>query len=277
MFAAARLFTILSTALLLIAAPGHAHARAHAQAQVLSTETWMEEWDPASQQWVRVEEGAERLVPAHAKPQSPAIAQYGPFRVVDETRAEMIGVTDRRSPAQFQAMLRDFPRIATLSMVECPGTDNDIGNLAVGRLIRAAGLETHVPAGGSVRSGAVELFLAGQQRRIDDGAEFAVHSWRDNYGREARDFGVREGANGTYLAYYREMGMSDEEARAFYDMTNSVGHADAKWLTAQDMRDWLGEPARETMVTTAEKPAPQPAPKIAFADAAYLDSHPLLP
>ena len=275
MFAVTRLFAVFCTALLLIAAP--------AQAQLLSVETWIEQWDPATQQWVRVEakdiraladeDGADRFVPARAKPQAKALATYGPFRVIDDTHAEMVGVTDARSPAQFRAMLRDFPRIATLSMVECPGTDNDIGNLAVGRLIRAAGLETHVPAGGSVRSGAVELFLAGKTRRIDDGAEFAVHSWRDNYGREASDYGANEGANATYLAYYREMGMSDGEARAFYDMTNSVGHADARWLTAQDMRKWLGEPAPETLVSVGVKATP----KIAFADASYLDSYPVLP
>lgn len=266
MVAAARLFAILCTALLLIAAP--------AQAQLLSVETWIEEWDPASRQWVRVETenaapGADRLVPARVKPQTQAIATYGPFRVVDATHAEMIGVTDWQSPAQFQAMLRDFPQLRTLVLVECPGTDHDIANLAVGRMIRAAGLTTHVPAHGSVRSGAVELFLAGDSRRIDDGAEFAVHSWRDASGREADDFGVEEGANAIYLAYYREMGMSEPQARAFYDMTNSVPHADARWLTAQDMRGWLGEPAPDA-VTTA-------APKIAYADMGYLDSAPVLP
>jgi hypothetical protein len=266
MVATARLFAILCTALLLIAAP--------AQAQVLSVETWIEEWDPARQQWVRVgaedaPPGAGRLVAARAKPQTQAIAIYGPFRVVDQTHAEMIGVTDRQSPAQFQAMLRDFPQLRELALVECPGTDHDIANLAVGRMIRAAGLATHVPAHGSVRSGAVELFLAGESRRIDDGAEFAVHSWRDTRGREADDFGADEGANATYLAYYREMGMSTRQARAFYDMTNSVPHADARWLTAQDMRGWIGEAPVEGIVTAA--------PKIAYADTGYLDSALVLP
>ena len=66
---------------------------------------------------------------------------------------------------------------------------------------------------------------------------------------------------------------SRAEARAFYDMTNSVGHADARWLTAQDMRKWLGEPAPETLVSVGVKATP----KIAFADASYLDSYPVLP
>ena len=84
-------------------------------------------------------------------------------------------------------------------MVECPGTRDDRANLAVGRMICAAGLVTHVPAIGSVRSGAVELFLAGAERDIAQGAEFAVHSWMDAYGREADDFAMHAPENRQYL------------------------------------------------------------------------------
>ena len=111
------------------------------------------------------------------------------------------------------------------------------------RMIRAAGLITHVPAGGSVRSGAVELLLAGKQRRIDDGAEFAVHSWIAEDGREADDFAAGSPEHAGYLAYYREMGMAEAQARAFYAMTNSVGFDEAKWLDAAEMRRWLDQPA----------------------------------
>ena len=66
-----------------------------------------------------------------------------------------------------------------LEMIEAPGTEDDRANLRLGRLIRARGIATHVPAGGSVRSGGVELFLAGTRRIADPGAEFAVHAWAD--------------------------------------------------------------------------------------------------
>ena len=89
------------------------------------------------------------------------IAQYGPFRVLDDRRVALVGETDASTPGYFRAMMRDFPALEQLDMVECPGTRDDRANLAVGRMIRAAGLVTHVPAIGSVRSGAVELFLAG--------------------------------------------------------------------------------------------------------------------
>lgn len=181
----------------------------------------------------------ERYVAAQPAAVPRGIAAYGPFRVIDGSRAALVDVTDARSPTQFAAMLRDYPGIATLEMVECPGTEDDRANLRLGRMIHARGIATFVPAGGSVRSGAVELFLAGARRSADPAAEFAVHSWADDHGREPDDFAANAPENRAYLDYYREMGLSAAEASAFYGMTNSVPNADAKWLTAAEMRQWI--------------------------------------
>ena len=184
--------------------------------------------------------GSERFVESHPVPAVPAgIAAYGPFRVIDGTRAALVDVTNARSPGQFTAMLRAFPGIRVLEMVECPGTDDDRANLRLGLMIHARGITTHVPDGGSVRSGAVELFLAGAQRIADRGAEFAVHSWADEFGLEPKDYGPNAPENRLYIDYYREMGMDEAQARAFYAMTNSVPNADAKWLTAEEMGRWV--------------------------------------
>ncbi len=202
---------------------------------------------------------SERLLPA-TRPTVRDGEAYGPFRVIDANRAALVDATDGESVAQFKAMLRDHPGIAQLDMIECPGTDDDTANLALGRLIRARGIATHVPNGGSVRSGAVELFLAGRQRLIDDGAEFAVHAWRDSDGREPGDYPADSTYNRAYVDYYREMGLA--RPQAFYDMTNAVPNADARWLTAQDMRGWLGD-AREGVVATA---TPGKSPTVAYLD-----------
>lgn len=196
------------------------------------------------EEFVVTEGGSERLVatapapvPFSAMPKG--IASYGPFRVLDGKRAALVDVTDERSPAQFAALLRDYPGIAVLEMIECPGTEDDRANLRVGRMIRAKGIATHVPRGGSVRSGGVELFLAGSKRVADPGSEFAVHSWADEDGREADDYAADAPENRAYIDYYREMGMSPVEATAFYAMTNSVPNADAKWLNAAQMALWV--------------------------------------
>lgn len=185
------------------------------------------------------EQGSQRFVAVAPAPVPQGIARFGPFRVLDNGRAALVDVTDERSPAQFAAMLAAFPGIAVIEMIDCPGTEEDRANLRLGRMIRARGLATHVPSGGSVRSGGVELFLAGAKRSADPGAEFAVHSWADEDGREPDDYAADAPENRAYLDYYREMGMTPAQAAAFYAMTNSVPHEDAMWLTAADMRRWV--------------------------------------
>ncbi len=183
--------------------------------------------------------GSERFVRDGTAAVSAGIAVYGPFRVLGRTHAALVDVTDARSPAHFAAMMSAFPQIALLEMVECPGTEDDRANLRLGRMIRAAGVATFVPEGGSVRSGGVELFLAGSRRSAHPAAEFAVHAWADIDGREAGDYAANAPENLKYLAYYRHMGMTEAEARGFYAMTNSVPHDDALWLTGSDMARWV--------------------------------------
>ncbi len=195
-----------------------------------------------------------------------ARAAFGPFRVVDPTRAVLVGTTGADAPAQFAALLRAYPQLRTLELVEAPGTENDRANLAVGRMIREAGLTTRVPRGGSVRSGAVELFLAGVRREVEDGAQFAVHSWRDNHGMEPRDFAADAPENRTYLDYYREMGMSADGARSFYAMTNAVPNARARWLDAGEMRDWLARTLPSVANDNEADAGDEAAPRIAYLD-----------
>ena len=182
--------------------------------------------------------GSGRFVASGEVALPPGIADFGPFRVLDSGHAALVGPTDERSPAAFLAMLAAHPAIGTLEMVECPGTEDDRANLRLGRLIRQRGLATHVPAGGSVRSGAVELYLAGVHHQAEAGAEFAVHAWADEDGREATDYPATAPENRAYLVYYRDMGMTEAEAAAFYAMTNSVPNASARWLTAAQMEQW---------------------------------------
>lgn len=184
-------------------------------------------------------QGGERFVFTAPAPVPQGIAAFGPFRVLGRDRAALVDATDSASPAQFAAMLRAFPAIATLEMVECPGTEDDRANLKLGRMLHARGIATYVPDGGSVRSGGVELFLAGVRHTAAPRAEFAVHSWADEDGREPKDYATDAPENRAYLDYYREMGMSGEQASAFYAMTNSVPNAQAKWLTAADMGRWV--------------------------------------
>lgn len=183
-------------------------------------------------------EWVEEAAPPPIKLQA-ALASFGPFTVVDGNRAELNGSIESETPAQFNAMLRAFPDIRQIDMLDCPGTGDDEANLRLARMVRKAGIATYVPSGGSVRSGGVELFLAGAKRSAAPEAEFAVHSWLDEDGMEPDDFAENDPVNREYVDYYHEMGMSPEKAKAFYALTNSVPHDDALYLKPRDIAAFI--------------------------------------
>ena len=165
-------------------------------------------------------------------PQSP---QFGPFRIVNTTEAELNGATDEATPDQFRQMISQYPLIKQIRMVDCPGTENDDANLEVARMIRRAGINTHVPADGSVRSGGVELFLAGTHRTYEKGAQFGVHSWIDEDGNQADDVPIDDPTNTAYIKYYQEVGLPLQTARAFYAFTNATAFDAIHYMTEQEL------------------------------------------
>jgi hypothetical protein len=234
---AALLWMLVSAALLLFARP--------AEAQTIIVERWAADEAPVELTWtetVAVEnpgyaKASQRFVPFAVEPAAlrPALASYGPFRLVAPDTVEMVGTVDSASPRDFAALMAAHPGVKRLVMVDCPGSIDEAANHLLARAVRRAGLETHVPQGGSVRSGAVELFLAGVRRSAHASAEFGVHSWRDEDGYEASDFPADDPVHAEYLSYYRDMGLSAETARRFYALTNSVPFDDVRYLAAREM------------------------------------------
>ncbi len=204
-------------------------------AEYISAETSITEWDeePGS--------GNDEVSPflTDRSASQLALASFGPFNVINSTRAELAGSIETSTPAQFKQMLSAYPGINQIDMIDCPGTNDDAANFKIARMIRKAGIATYIPDGGSVRSGGVELFLAGVRRVAEPSAEFAVHSWQDEDGREADDVAANDPINLEYINYYREIGMDDQKARAFYAMTNSVPHDSALYLTPRDIAAYL--------------------------------------
>ena len=123
-------------------------------------------------------------------------------------------------------------------MIDCDGSVDEEANLNLARMIRRAGISTHVPANGSIRSGAVELFLAGLKKTADPGAEFVVHSWMDEDGMEANDYPANDPVHAEYLDYYKEMGVPADKARAFYALTNSVPFSGQLKLSRRDLAQY---------------------------------------
>ena len=117
------------------------------------------------------------------------LPQFCPVTVVDSA-----GGRDRwHVPGAVQADDAGPSRLRVLEMLDCAGTTDVGANHELGRLIRAHGLPVDVPAGGSVRSGGVKLFLAGASRRAAEDAEFGVYAWRDEVGHQPGDYARRRG------------------------------------------------------------------------------------
>ncbi len=148
--------------------------------------------------------------------------RFGPFTILNSQVAELVDAIDSDSPAEFARMLASYPAIKTIRMIECPGTVDDEANLSIARMIRARGINTHVPADGSIRSGGVELFLAGVKRTAERGAEFGVHSWQDDEGNEAKDVPASDPVHADYINFYQAMGLAPATAREFYAFTNAA-------------------------------------------------------
>lgn len=162
-------------------------------------------------------------------------ARFGPFVIVSASEAQLNGATDEATPRQFRQMIKVYPGIKRISMIDCPGTENDDANFEVARLIRKAGISTHVPANGSVRSGGVELFLAGLKRTYEKGAEFGVHSWIDEDGLQADDVPANDPINAAYIRYYQEVGLPPQTARAFYAFTNQTAFDSIHYMSEQEL------------------------------------------
>ncbi len=150
------------------------------------------------------------------------IARFGPFAVVNATTVKMAGVIDSDTTSAFTSMIAQYPGIKTIQMIDCPGSEDDDADISLARLVRKQGINTHVPANGSIRSGAVEFFLAGVKRTSDPGAQFGVHSWQDDMGRQAVQYSENDPVHSTYINYYVDMGLNPATAQKFYTFTNTV-------------------------------------------------------
>ncbi len=58
------------------------------------------------------------------------------------------------------------PNVRTLVFTRVPGSSEDDVNVEIGRMIRARGLTTYLPARGVVASGGTDLFLSGARRVV---------------------------------------------------------------------------------------------------------------
>lgn len=148
-----------------------------------------------------------------------AIADNAVDRVrfeVEGARLLMNGEITSRTPATFARLLTENPQLTTVVLLDMPGSLDDKAVIRMGYQLRDAGLDTELTSQSAIYSGAVDLFLAGNRRKMAPGAIVGVHSWADGFG-EGADYPRDAPEHRSNVAYTRDM----------------LGSADFYWFTLQ--------------------------------------------
>lgn len=172
---------------------------------------------------------------------------------VDGHRLYLKGIINAKSYEQQQHVLSDNPQVNTLVLTVMPGSIDDEINLQMCHFVREKGLNTYLQHNSVIASGAVDLFMSGVEREMEEGAMLGVHSWSDGF-KEALDYPKNAEEHTPYRFFYQTMVGSDE----FYWFTLRAASADnIHWMTDAEIEQY-------PVLTSSIKPASSDAP--AFAD-----------
>ena len=151
------------------------------------------------------------------------------FEVVGD-KAIMTGVIEKSAIQSVKDLIKNHPEVKTIVMKNVPGSMDDVSNLEASRLVREAGLNTHVPADGMIASGGTDFFCAGVNRRADEGAEIGVHSWWSEGVTDASTLSKDHPEHQKYIDYYNEMSIPT----AFYWFTIQAAPAESIYNMTRD-------------------------------------------
>ena len=164
--------------------------------------------------------------------------RYGPFYVLNDTTVVMNGDMGSRVDQQFEKLLENYPNIRLIMMEECPGSRNDEEMFKAALMLKNNAINTHLLSHGIIESGAVDFFLAGTKRTMDEGGKFGVHAWSDG-GSSATDYPEGHEEHQIYIDYYISVGYSQPDAEAlYYFIINAASPDNIHYLTEQEIIDY---------------------------------------
>jgi hypothetical protein len=114
------------------------------------------------------------------------------------------GTLNSRSLVAFEQAISENPNVTRLVLLEIPGSVDDEVNLQLGHRVRDLGLDTHVTAESEIHSSGSDLFLAGVERSMEDGAIIGVHSWAAG-NLQGRDLPKSDPEHAAYVSYTKRM------------------------------------------------------------------------
>ncbi len=132
---------------------------------------------------------------------------------------------------QMKRTIAANPQIKTLVFTAMPGSMDDEVTFAMGRWLRAQGLNTHLTAKSVIASGAVDLYLSGVERTMERGAQIGVHSWSDG-SKDAADYPKDSKEHALNRDYIVDLGVDE----AFYWFTIYEAPADSiHWMSEAEV------------------------------------------
>lgn len=166
---------------------------------------------------------------------SPKIA-FGIFKITnDKTVVEMNGTIGGSSLIDFNKLYVAYPAVTKINIKHCDGSTDDTINLLVSKRVYDLNIEIHLLDNASIASGGVDFFLAGKKRTRDSSTKIGVHSWAGD-GSTATDFPVGHANHLPYINYYKSIGFTDVDAKAFYYFTiNAAAASDIHWMTEKEI------------------------------------------
>lgn len=167
------------------------------------------------------------------------LTRYGIFKVKNDTTVVMNGTIGGRTDNHFDKLVKKNNNIKWIELEDCPGSKNDEVNLKLSKKIHDLGINTKVFSYSEIASGAVDLFLAGNKREIEQGAKIGVHSWGGGGGESATDYPIGHANHLPYIEYYKYVGFTQQEAEDFYYFTINSASADAiHWMTQAEIEQY---------------------------------------
>jgi len=162
----------------------------------------------------------------------------------------IMGLINSKSYQQIESLIESHPQVDTLVLTIMPGSIDDETNLKMCNYVRDKRLNTHLRHNTVIASGAVDLFMAGVERTMEDGAMLGVHSWADG-SKLATDYPRHSPEHKPYTEYYQRMMGSDD----FYWYTIEVAAADEiHWMDGAEIQQ------HKLLTKPALSPSPEKVP-----------------
>ena len=147
----------------------------------------------------------------------------------------MNGVINGSSLVNFNKLISKYPNIKTINIKQCDGSSDDEVNLQLSKKVHDLGIATHLLDNAEIASGGVDFFLAGVKRTAGKNTEIGVHSWDDGTNK-ATDYPEGHAYHLHYINYYKSVGFSNAEAKAFYYFTiKAAAPNDIHWMTKDEI------------------------------------------